>query len=227
MSYTSGKAFTLIELLIVIAIILILIAIALPNFLEAQLRAKVARAAGAMNSAETAAMAHLTEWNFLYSDFNASSTAFFRTRMKSNFGICSDKIGQITGSQDGGLTFTASRTNFYANNIHCPLTTPIKYIEALDLIDPFSDGTVPMGYDSFEDEDFGKFPRDTVAYAGYFSAGPDHVAGNWLTARMPYSPTNGTKSVGEMWRIIEFLPDTATNPLKNGGFPPYPTLRTH
>jgi len=37
------RGFTLIELLIVIAIILILIAIALPNFLEAQLRAKVVR----------------------------------------------------------------------------------------------------------------------------------------------------------------------------------------
>jgi prepilin-type N-terminal cleavage/methylation domain-containing protein len=37
------RAFTLIELLIVIAIILILIAIALPNFLEAQIRAKVTK----------------------------------------------------------------------------------------------------------------------------------------------------------------------------------------
>ena len=40
-SRTGSHAFTLIELLIVIAIILILIAIALPNFLEAQIRAKV------------------------------------------------------------------------------------------------------------------------------------------------------------------------------------------
>lgn len=44
------KGFTLIELLIVIAIILILIAIALPNFLEAQIRAKVAKAKGEMRS---------------------------------------------------------------------------------------------------------------------------------------------------------------------------------
>ncbi|MCA9442211.1 MAG: prepilin-type N-terminal cleavage/methylation domain-containing protein, partial [Candidatus Omnitrophica bacterium] len=48
------SGFTLIELLIVIAIILILIAIALPNFLEAQIRARVTKANGELRSIATA-----------------------------------------------------------------------------------------------------------------------------------------------------------------------------
>jgi prepilin-type N-terminal cleavage/methylation domain-containing protein len=61
------KAFTLIELLIVIAIILILIAIALPNFLEAQMRAKVARVRGDMRT-----IAHAM--NTYYLDFRIYPT---------------------------------------------------------------------------------------------------------------------------------------------------------
>jgi len=58
----ANRGFTLIELLIVIAIILILIAIALPNFLEAQVRAKVTKVKGEIRTTAIALEAHQTDW---------------------------------------------------------------------------------------------------------------------------------------------------------------------
>ena len=65
------KSFTLIELLIVVAIIGILAAIAVPNFLNAQIRAKIARMEGDIKALSTAMEAYRLDNN----DYPNSSTA--------------------------------------------------------------------------------------------------------------------------------------------------------
>ena len=59
----SKKAFTLIELLIVVAIIAILAAIAVPNFLEAQTRAKISRVKNDFRTLKTGMEAYRVDNN--------------------------------------------------------------------------------------------------------------------------------------------------------------------
>ncbi|MGC9326089.1 MAG: type IV pilin protein [Candidatus Hinthialibacter sp.] len=59
----NRMGFTLIELLIVVAIIGILAAIAVPNFLNAQVRAKVARAQADMKNIKTALESYQLDYN--------------------------------------------------------------------------------------------------------------------------------------------------------------------
>ena len=59
----QARTFTLVELLIVIAIIAILASIAIPNFLEAQKRAKVSRALSDMRTIATALETHAVDRN--------------------------------------------------------------------------------------------------------------------------------------------------------------------
>ena len=58
-----NKGFTLIELLIVVAIIAILAAIAVPNFMEAQTRAKVSRVRSDHRSLATAMESYMVDYN--------------------------------------------------------------------------------------------------------------------------------------------------------------------
>jgi type II secretion system protein G len=73
------KGFTLIELLIVVAIIAILAAIAVPNFLEAQTRAKVTRAKADIHSLVTALESYRTDNNAYFDGEHYTNPDFERT----------------------------------------------------------------------------------------------------------------------------------------------------
>ncbi|MCB2155219.1 prepilin-type N-terminal cleavage/methylation domain-containing protein [bacterium] len=76
MQVQPRRAFTLIELLIVVAIIAILAAIAVPNFLEAQSRSKVSRCLADMRTLRTGIEAYAVDWNDYpqYGVLNANGT---------------------------------------------------------------------------------------------------------------------------------------------------------
>lgn len=112
------RAFTLIELLIVVAIITILSGIAVPNFLEAQTRAKASRALADMRTYATALNVYRIDWN------------------------CYPLDGAVT--MDGSTIFPTGHPSDQFNQtkfVGPGLTTPIAYLISQP-IDPFvRDGT--------------------------------------------------------------------------------------
>jgi len=105
----KSVGFTLIELLIVVAIIAILAAIAVPNFLEAQTRAKVSR---------------------VKSDMRTMATAIEAYTVDNNRG----PIGADEAIRVGGLGANQQTKRQVSQSF---LTTPIAYLTTL-LTDPFA-----------------------------------------------------------------------------------------
>jgi len=109
------RGFTLIELLIVIAIIAILALIAIPNFIEAQTRAKIARVMGDQRSVATALEAYSVDW---------SRYPFYLNAMDADDEADDDNSDANT-AQAQIITY-----------VPFSLTTPSGYITSV-LIDPY------------------------------------------------------------------------------------------
>lgn len=207
----SKRGFTLIELLIVVAIIAILAAIAVPNFLEAQTRAKVSRAKADMRSIATAI---------------------------ESYSVDNNKY-PIDGGYTDGHPFWYVPDGPHSVGAAGGVTSPIAYMSSGKLIDPFRtivqaaasraadtpDGTL------YTDDDYRRFryhnpdyyfgPNspgggNTVGFHDYFaqwgswgmnSSGPDRTygpsyvpTGFTFSVNFPYDPTNGTVSDGDIIR---------------------------
>jgi prepilin-type N-terminal cleavage/methylation domain-containing protein len=189
---SRNKGFTLIELLIVVAIIAILAAIAIPNFLQAQVRAKAARAKGELASLATAIESYYVDQNVYPPD----------------------------GSENYAVAMFGATPYYWY--IQATVTTPIAYITTGTLKDPFRMGinlSNPMyeryRYSNTKEGSLGRAAGAATyidAFGGWrlVSLGPDRVysadVGGNLTKwgywdiTYPYDPSNGTVSNGDIIR---------------------------
>jgi len=203
------KAFTLIELLIVVAIIAILAAIAIPNFLQAQTRAKVSRAQADIRSILTALESYRV-------DHNAYPSYHYAYQP----GVDHELPGMFMG---GYVENVNQPEEFDGRN---PLTTPTSYVTSFPE-DPFYNATgdeepylrqyqyVNWSYAMRQVPDREGFYIAHQVFGPYrvHSVGPD---GTSPTAGVPYDPTNGTISGGDIYYsprtefdedVSEYFPD--------------------
>ena len=194
-------AFTLIELLIVVAIIAILAAIAVPNFLEAQTRSKVSRCKSDMRTLALAVHSYVVDNN------HAPPSGL-----------------QVPGE---AMNFLSIDVNGNGSGMGHYLTTPIAYITSIpnDIFslaavngqshnlkyfafaygnygDPFASGLRGDYYidqHTSQTPDFYRLPHIKLNWL-IESAGPDF---RWWNQNMGgiYDPTNGTVSNGDIWYI--------------------------
>lgn len=186
----KNHAFTLIELLIVVAIIAILAAIAVPNFLEAQVRAKVSRTKADMRSEVTALESYRIDYNHYPPDFGADearSWAKLTTPIAYITSIVGDPFKQPNhpmANQRGDRVKDLPRAYLnpeQSNSMREPAEA-----------DNFYFGIVSSGPNNFFD-----WGQRTPAYDYSHLVAPSNVVD---APAMIYDPTNGTVSDGDIFR---------------------------
>ena len=199
----TGRAFTLIELLIVVAIIAILAAIAVPNFLEAQVRAKVSRVKTDMRTLATAMETYRLD-NTGYPEYAAIVTP------------------PGTSIQDPATEHGMDYFEHFSRKPGLCLSTPIAYMSSIppDLfaIGRF-EGPQPQVWDfsyknSRQNNRIFTGDRSTEPWLGpngeklladwgewrLSSGGPDGTRIGDIKKNIVYDPSNGTASQGDIVR---------------------------
>lgn len=204
----ASPAFTLIELLIVVAIIAILAAIAVPNFLEAQVRAKVSRLQADMRSIRTGLETYRVDNNHypetdLRADLYPLGQGMDRLTTPISYMTSVPKSPFKEDAIGGNATRRAIKNvqYLYVRAATAKDTTGADHSETPDA----------SPNDGIDDN----YQKDRVAYlslgsslaanakymkGGFWelkSVGPDNFD-NFTVNPSPYDPTNGTVSAGDV-----------------------------
>jgi len=198
---SATAAFTLIELLIVVAIVAILAAIAVPNFLEAQTRAKVTRVFGDFRNLAVAIEAYRAD--------NSDYPLYALIMTPASTTVDDPATGR------GPVAF-----EHFSRRPGLCITTPIAYASTIPS-DPFAfnfPGPRPNTFDYSYKNSRQNWrvwgPGAVPAFLGFggsqlladwgewrlSSAGPDLTRIDDIKANIVYDPTNGTASKGDLVR---------------------------
>ena len=181
------KGFTLIELLIVIAIILILIAIALPNFLEAQIRARVTKAKGDLRTIGIAMDSYFLDFGMYPPDHVPSTLVPGENglfQLTSPIQYITELPEDVFNPGTSGVNSGADEKRWFemASTGVAPVISRIAPPQ-INAFAVYSTG--PDGSENFNDNDHWPYRDETFPCPrtlGYIN----------------YAPTNGTKSVGDI-----------------------------
>lgn len=194
----NKKAFTLIELLIVVAIIAILAAIAVPNFLEAQTRAKVSRAKSDMRSVATAVESYAVDHNAYPLAVTLDDPAVF-TRFSSEEVI--ESLAPHTVTTPIAYITSLPRDPFPPRSEGGEGVNPGQTFHYLDRKTSQERGE-PDLMDDYHEVFYGR--RNPASAYWLFTVGPDLDHDEDLSGGDPevsaaiYDPTNGTISSGDI-----------------------------
>ena len=180
----TQQAFTLIELLIVVAIIAILALIAVPNFLEAQVRAKVSRVKSDMRSLATALEAYRVDHNTLPPWDSWKGHDLARQWPGRFWKMLTTPVAYITSPlRDPFVLWTVSALPGSLDNLDWYFQVGVGSVGTVD-----TDG---LPSDLWCSASFGPDWTDDTGSMGQYP---------YVTSACPYDPTNGSVSRGDVYR---------------------------
>ncbi|MFH1744077.1 MAG: prepilin-type N-terminal cleavage/methylation domain-containing protein [bacterium] len=188
------RAFTLIELLIVVAIIGILAAIAVPNFLGAQIRAKTARARSDIRSMENVVQMYILDNGRRPIDCDDPGSAQYLG------GLGCGTVQNGAPATVKGIPEFSGAAMFMSFSQYKIFTTPVAYISG-----PMSDAFVRGGALSFNTR-YSQSATQAESYT-FSSVAADMQTGDWGFFYLPnsgflgtqYDPSNGLTSRGDIY----------------------------